>query len=206
MREGACGGGGGWIHGGEGKRLARTTMEWRERGVAAAAEKKRANGGGAVETPATTMRNKERCVALFIFCFVFDLFISFFGFCCGYENRVTDHLESLDFFCMVNLSDFICSVTRVRGGCKSPSRQTPFIFIYSNMNALIRALKSIPVYTGIWDLLIIRPHDHIHYRFKSSELWWRERGAREIGMTRRGPIDGTRRRATVCVCGVAEPY
>ncbi|XP_066337213.1 uncharacterized protein [Miscanthus floridulus] len=41
---------------------------------------------------------------------------------------------------------------------------------------------------------------HIHYRFKSSELWWRERGARE--MTRRGPIDGTRRRATDprCVC------
>jgi hypothetical protein len=34
-------------------------MEWGERGTAAAAEKKRANGGGAVEAPAAAMRNEE---------------------------------------------------------------------------------------------------------------------------------------------------
>ena len=40
-------------------------MEWRERGVAAAAEKKRANGGGAREALAAAMRNEKRCVALY---------------------------------------------------------------------------------------------------------------------------------------------
>jgi hypothetical protein len=40
----------GWIHGGEGRRLARATMEWGERVAAVVAEKKRAKrrcSGGA---------------------------------------------------------------------------------------------------------------------------------------------------------------
>jgi hypothetical protein len=47
-------------------------MEWGERVTAAVAEKKRANGGGAVEAPASVMRNEEPCVALFYFVFVFE--------------------------------------------------------------------------------------------------------------------------------------
>jgi hypothetical protein len=47
-------------------------MEWGERVTAAAVEKKRANGGGAVEAPASAMQNEEPCVTLFYFIFVFE--------------------------------------------------------------------------------------------------------------------------------------
>jgi hypothetical protein len=43
-----------------------------ERVTAAAVEKKRANGGGAVEAPASAMQNEEPCVTLFYFIFVFE--------------------------------------------------------------------------------------------------------------------------------------
>jgi hypothetical protein len=45
------------------------TMEWGERVTAVMAEKKRANSGGALEAPATAMRNEETMHrSLFYFC------------------------------------------------------------------------------------------------------------------------------------------